>query len=130
MVIGTNQMIRRGFAGGVRRVWLIGQFLMKRRILRAEGTKDFIRRDMVKTMLCYRRITQPHAVRSLKQAVGTHHVGIDKGIRAADGTVNVAFCGKMDNNIHRILLEQAVDEFLVADIPLDKDVIFRVRKKP
>ena len=64
----------------------------------------------------------PGFLGALQQVDGTHHVALDENFRVLDGAVNMALSGKVDDVIEIVLCKQALDQLLVADVALHKDM--------
>jgi len=75
---------------------------------------------MVEPMFFRSSIDQPYLTRRFEQTVGAHDIGLDKGIRAVDGPVDMRLGGKMHDRIDAFLTQQVLDPFAVADITVDE----------
>ena len=63
----------------------------------------------------------PNGRRTCSQQIeGADHVGLDKIIRRRDGSIHMAFRGKVDNRPRMILFEKLCNKLPVADIAFDK----------
>ena len=60
----------------------------------------------------------PGFLGALQQVDGAHHVALHKDLRILDGAVHMALGGKVDDVVEIVLLEQALHQFLVADVAL------------
>ena len=65
----------------------------------------------------------PIEFRSLKEAEGSHHVGLGKSEGVFDGAVNVGLGGQMDNAVYLLVLHELVEGIKVADVHLDELVV-------
>ncbi len=65
----------------------------------------------------------PVVAHGFQQAQGAHHVGLDEGARAVDGTVDVAFSGEIQHRIRLVLGQQAGYQRAVTDVTLHKHVV-------
>ncbi|MNH76692.1 hypothetical protein D3C73_289720 [compost metagenome] len=75
--------------------------------------------------LCRQRL--PIMAGSLQHGVSTHDVGFDKGRRAVDRAVNVAFCRQVHHEIRLVVRKYAVQSGTVADINLLESIALVVR---
>ena len=57
---------------------------------------------------------------SVHQRCGTHNIRLEEDARVFDGTVNMAFCGKVDHDVRMFFFKQFIYSFSVADIGLHK----------
>ena len=64
----------------------------------------------------------PSLLGTLQQVDGAHHVALDENFGVLDGAVNMALGGEVDDIVEIVLCEQALDQLLVADVALHKDV--------
>lgn len=117
VVVGADQVVGRGLAGRVGAVGSVGCGLAESGILGAQGTIDFVGGNVVETVVLFvQAFVQPDLLGRLEQAVGADDIGFDKGIRAADGSVHVAFSGEMHQGVYAMLLEQGFHQGGVTDV--------------
>ena len=64
----------------------------------------------------------PSLLGALQQVDGAHHVALDEDLGVLDGAVNMALGGEVDDIVEIVLCKQALDQLLVADVALHKDV--------
>ena len=60
---------------------------------------------------------------SIQQYTGSHYVGLNKDARILDGTVYMALCCEIDNNVKFLFFKQIHDESFVCDITFYKFVV-------
>ena len=78
----------------------------------------------------------PRNLRGLQQGERPHHVGLREGKRVADGTVDVALGGEVDDAVDLLVLHQLQHPFEIADVHLHEAVVrpvldvFQVREIP
>ncbi len=53
---------------------------------------------------------------------GPHHVGLDKVLRAVDGTIHMTLSRKVNHRPWPVLIQELSDQCLITDIPLHEDV--------
>lgn len=64
----------------------------------------------------------PGVLRPLQKVYGAHDVRGHEDLRIRDGAIHMGFGSKVDDVIGIIIGNELCHEFLVADIPVDKDV--------
>ncbi len=64
----------------------------------------------------------PHRLRGFQQREGPHDIGGDKGFRSEDRPVDVRLGGKVDHAIDTLVIQQGLDQRLIADIALHEAV--------
>ena len=65
----------------------------------------------------------PVGAACVKQRCGSHYVCADKALRIYNGTVNMALCREVYNDIRFLFLEEVEYEFAVCDITLYELVV-------
>jgi hypothetical protein len=87
---------------------------------------------MMKTGLLERHgfIRQPGLAGGIEQGKRSDNIGLDKFCGAVNGAVDMRFRGKVDNRVHFVLGQDAVNQFAVTDIPLDEKVAIRIWQVP
>ena len=60
----------------------------------------------------------------LEERVGAIDVGAEEGLGAVDGAIDVALRGEMYDSTGIVLLEKAGDQFGIADVALDEEVVW------
>ena len=60
---------------------------------------------------------------SIQQYTGSHYVGLNKDARILNGTVYMALCCEVDNNVKFLFFKQIHDESFVCDITFYKFVV-------
>ena len=63
---------------------------------------------------------RPMGTRGLQQGKGAVDIGLDKITRAMDGTIHMAFSGKIDDGYRLILGDQGMTQALSAISPCTK----------
>ena len=99
VVVGAHQVVAGGLASAVGAVGLVGVLLGKGRCVRAEGTVDLVSGNMQEAEgdLFFWRQAVVVGTHRFEQVEGADDVGLDKVFRAVDGTVYMAFGGKVDD---------------------------------
>ena len=127
VVIGANDEVRTGLAGGVGAVGSVGRGFREEAFV-AQRTVHFVGGDVVEAAVFVAGLElagafHPVAAGRLNEDERSHVVGLHEGAGALDGVVHMAFGGKVDDAAHVVLAEQALDELFVADIALHKGVV-------
>ena len=65
----------------------------------------------------------PAKLRSLQERQRAHHIGLGKGERVLDRTVDVAFGSQVDDAVDFLLLHQLQDSVEIADIHLHEAIV-------
>ena len=130
MVPGPHQVVRSRLAGRVGRVGLVLQVLAKGRIVRAQGAVNLVGGDVVKTVLPRTRVREPVLPGRLEQGVRAHDIGLDKGIRPGDRTVDVAFGGEVHQGIDAIFTQGGQHRLVIADVRVHEvEAGFRLQRR-
>ncbi len=117
-------MVAGGFA---RRVWAIRlvtvRFIEGWRVL-GEGTINFVGRNLeeAKIPLCIFIQGIPVTASGFQKTKGTDDIGLYKVFRTMNGTVDMAFRGKIDDGAGLVAPEQISNEGRVTDIAFYKNV--------
>ena len=115
-------MIRRSFGSRVWRTGIVGRGFTEKAAF-SERTEDFVGAHMQKYWSVLRICPiLPETFGGLEQAKGSENICSDKRIRSDNRAVHVRFGGKMNHRVNFLLLEQRVDQRLIADIPLDEAI--------
>ena len=79
---------------------------------------------MVETVVFFvQALVQPDFLGGLEQAVGADDIGFDKGIGACDGSVHVAFGGKVHQGVDTVFFQQGFHQRGITDIAVvEKEV--------
>ncbi len=125
---GANQVVRRGFAGRVRRVRCVGR-RFREQALGAERAVHLVGRDVEKPEigLLLRVDASPEAQGLLQQGEGADHVGVDELARAVDRAINMTLGRQVHHSAGRILIEQLAQRLAVADIHLAEGIAWMSR---
>ena len=115
---GADQVIARRLARRVRRVRAIGRGFREGGVGRAERAIDFVGRDVEKSRRVEHRRRAPAIERRLQKREGAEHVGLQKGFRIADRTVDMRLGGEMRHAGKFAFVEQALHQRRVADVAL------------
>ena len=81
---------------------------------------------MMKAKLFWLAALLPKAARRLKKVVCTRDIGLNKGTRTIDGSVHMALGSQMHNRLGRKILQNLIQSILIANIGLDKLIIWTV----
>jgi hypothetical protein len=92
VMIGAHEHVAGGFAGGVRRIGRVRRGLGEE-TGGAEGTVNFIRRDMMEAMAGFR--VRPESAAGFQQIERAVDVGGDEIAGAGDGAIHVGFSGEV-----------------------------------
>ena len=124
MVVSAHQVVAGGFAGAVGTVGFVGVLLGKGRCIRRQAAIDLVGRNVQKTKCGFVRITQAVVVGAgrFQQIEGANDIGLDEIFRAVDGTIHMAFGREIDDGAWFVLHQELVQQRLVANIALHKDV--------
>ena len=60
----------------------------------------------------------------LQQLVGAHDIGVHKGFRTVDGTIDMAFGSQMHDGIWGVICKNLVESSWVTDIYLAKMIVW------
>lgn len=121
----AGEVIRGGFARGIRRMRGIQIGFRKTGCVNFEGTVNFVRGDMEETESRLFFWTQSPVVAEcgLEKVIGAEDVGVNEVFRTVDGSVHVALGGEVHDGIRRVFFKEAVDDGGIANIGLDKGVV-------
>src|SRR5436190_23240907 len=124
MMISANKMVAAGLGRSIRAVWREGRFLRERGSPWIESAVDLIGGDVKKTKCRLPRFRQfaPKRPHGLKQSEGSSNVGLDEGFWIVDRAVHVRLRGKVHHSAYRVHFKQPLDQWLVGDIPNDKEM--------
>ena len=149
IVIGTDEMVRRGLRGAVwtMRVVLrrfseehvaVGLVAFGRRYglerwfdaigtVHGQGAIDFVGADVVETAwdACRHDVVElfPVELGGLEEGEGAHYVGAGECEGILDGTVDMGLGGEVDDAVHMFLLHQGVEGVEVTDVHLHEPVV-------
>ena len=65
---------------------------------------------------------QQPSSRRFQQRQGANHIGLHKRRRPIDRTVDMAFCGEVDDRVRLVLAQQSVQQDAIRDAAFDEDV--------
>ena len=118
VVPGAHQMVAGGLAGRVGAIWLVAVRLSKGRVARPQTAIHLIGRNMQKAegRLGFTWKAIPVAAHLFKQVEGADDVGLDEVARAVNGTIDVAFGGKVDDGTGLMLGQQAGQQGAVTNV--------------
>src|SRR5918994_675963 len=121
-MIGTHEMVRGCFAG---RVWAVGGILIRfleGHVVFFEGTVDLIGGDMDKPKRCSlgRRSLIHITEDRFKQPKCADDVCLNKALGARDRTVNMSFCGTVNDRARFMLREHTRNKGGIANVSSNK----------
>ena len=97
------------------------------RVSHLQGTIHLVGRNVVEALAIVALWqTLPICLSCLEQGQRTHHVGMCEGEWVLDASVHMTLGCKMDNAIYMLILHQLQEGIKVADIHLDKLVVWLV----
>ena len=114
-VISQNQQICTGFGAAVRRAGVDRCLLGEEQVgtVQRQVAVNLVGRDLMVAL-------DTVLTASVHQRCGTHNIRLEEDARVFDGTVNMAFCGKVHHNVRMLFFKQLIYSFAVADIGLHK----------
>jgi hypothetical protein len=115
---GANQVIASRLARSIRRIRTIGGGFREGGIGRAERAIDLVGRDVEKSRQIEHRGGAPAIEGRLQKRERAEHIGLQKGFRVADRTVDMRLGGQMRDAEKFVFVEQALHQRRVADIAL------------
>ena len=125
-MIRAHQQIGRRFRRGIGAVRRIGgRFGEESR--RPQRSVHFIGGNVVEAAVFVSRFdgvrrVQPMTVRGVQQRERPQHVRFDKDFGTFNRIVDMAFGGEVNHALEVVFVKQSVDQLLVRDIALDKDI--------
>ena len=122
--ISLDEQVRGGLAGGIRAVGIQGSGFHKE-ALRTQGAVHLVRGNLheLYAILVLVVAHGPGVFRNIQKVDGAQNIGLDENLRIGNGTVHMAFRGKVHHVINVVLVKQALDRLFVTDIRLNKDII-------
>ncbi len=124
VVPGAHQVVRRGFAGAVGTVGLVGVGFCKRWVVFGERAVDLVGADMQEAegRLFGFRQAAPISAHGFEQPKGANDVGLDEVFGALDGAVHMAFGREVQHCAGPVLGQQGIDQGAVAQVALHEVV--------
>ncbi|MNV50259.1 hypothetical protein D3C71_1422610 [compost metagenome] len=125
---GADQMVAGRLGGRIRAAWRVRCGFGEQVIRTVQVAIHFVGGDMVETeaLLLLRLQRLPVMPCRLQQGVGSHHVGFDKGRRAINRTVDMAFRRQVHDHIRLILGKHPIQCRAIADIHLLERIAFAI----
>src|SRR5690606_17467228 len=120
VMVGAHQVVGCGLAGGVGGIGRVRRVLGERGIIGLQGTVDLVSGNVMEVMRFSCLLIEPALFGGFQKGVSTHYICIDEGIRAGNGAIDVAFSSKMHNGVDIVLLDQFLDQGLIADVASDE----------
>ena len=113
MVPSAYQVVAGRLTGAVGAVGLVLVLFCEGRVLRRQAAVHLIGRHMqkAKAALGFGTQTLPVAAHRFQQTEGAHNVGLNEVAGAMNGTVNMAFCRKVQHGTGLVLCQQFGQQF-------------------
>jgi len=117
-------MVAGRFAGRIGAVGLVTVLLGKGRLVHSQGAIDLVGRDVQKpeVLTLMPLESAPIMAHRLEQAKCTHDVGLDKGLRTQNRTVDMGLGRKIDHGPRSVLDQQTRNQRLIADVAMHKQM--------
>ena len=124
VMVGADEVVAGGFAGGIGAIGLVSVGFLESRVLGRERTIDLVGGHMqkAKCRLIVFAKAPPVSACGLKKMESSNNVGLDKLSGAMNRAVHMRLGGEVHNSARLVLGEDFVDEDAIADIPSNKDV--------
>lgn len=119
-VICQNKKIGSGFGRRIRRRGMKRRIFMEKKIrsIQRKVSVDFIGGNL---MIPFDSVFST----SIHQNGNTDDIGLKEDLRILDGTIDMAFRGKIDYDIKLFILKQTINGIPISDIPFDELEVFQ-----